>query len=156
MVTARTVSSHAVDRRPLARRSRAVRDALFQGGGFFDPADTIQVKYEMLRSHRVDGRPVAEVAALYGVSRQTLYNVARDFDAYGLLGLSPAKPTEKRGPRGAWKYTTEIVTYALRRRRARRPPTFPDLAREVEQRFAVRASGGGLRCALLRGVRGTP
>jgi hypothetical protein len=147
---ARTSHSRDVDRSPLVQRARPVRDERFQVGGFFDPADVIQVKYEMLRSHRVEGRPVAEVAVLFGVSRQTVYNVARDFDAYGLVGLSPAKPTKKRGPRGGWKYTPEIVTYAARRRRAHRPPSFQELAREVEQRFAVRVNISGLRGVLAR------
>jgi transposase-like protein len=147
---ARTTQSRDIDRHPLVRRARPVRDGRFEAGGFFDAADVIQVKYEMLRSHRVDGRSVAEVAALFGVSRQTVYNVARDFDAYGLLGLSPAKPKRKRGPRGGWKYTPEIVAYAARRRRARRRPSFPELAREVEQRFAVRVNVSGLRGVFAR------
>jgi transposase len=131
-------------------RQCPVLDGRFEAGGFFDPADVVQVRYEMLRSHRVDGRPVAEVATLFGVSRQTVYNVARDFDAYGLLGLSPAKPMRKRGPRGGWKYTPEIVAYVVRRRGAHRPPTFPELAREVERRFAVRVNVNGLRGVFAR------
>jgi hypothetical protein len=35
----------------------AVRASLFTGGGdFFLPQDKVQVKYEMLRAHLVDGR----------------------------------------------------------------------------------------------------
>ena len=46
----------------------AVRDDAFVSHPFFDPRDRVQVKYEMLRRHQVDGRPVTEVAARFGVS----------------------------------------------------------------------------------------
>ncbi len=138
------------DRRPLARRAPAVLDARFPPGAFFDPGDLIQVKYEMLRRHRVEGASVTEVAALYGVSRQTFYKIARDFDVHGLVGLSPAKPKAKPGPRGAWKCTGEVVAYAARRRRARHAPSLVALAREVEQRFGIRVSSGALGSALAR------
>ena len=35
-----------------------VRDPLFRGSDFFDPRDLVQVRYEMLRRHLVDGRVV--------------------------------------------------------------------------------------------------
>jgi transposase len=127
-----------------------VRDERFHPGAFFDPTDVAQVKYEMLRRHRVEGSTVTEVAALYGVSRQTFYKIARDFDVHGLLGLSSAKPRAKPGPRGPWKCTGEVVAYAARRRRARQAPSLAELAREVEERFGVRVSGDALRCALAR------
>jgi transposase len=104
----------------------------------------------MLRRHRVEGTSVTEVAALYGVSRQTFYKIAHDFDAHGLVGLSPAKPKAKPGPRGAWKCTGEVVAYAARRRRARHAPSLVELAREVEQRFGVRVTSGTLGCALAK------
>jgi transposase len=138
------------DRRPLARRAPAVRDERFSPGAFFDPADVVQVKYEMLRRHRVEGLSVTEVAALYGVSRQTFYKAARDFEVHGLAGLGPAKPRSKPGPRGGWKCTGEVVAYAARRRRARAAPSLGALAREVELRFGVRVSDDALRSALAR------
>jgi transposase len=148
--TQRAVCAPAADRRPLARRAPAVRDARFRQGAFFDPADVIQVKYEMLRRHHVEGTSVTELAALFGVSRETFYRVAREFHAHGLLGLTPAKPVAKTGPRGAWKITEEVVAYAVRRRGAKRAPSLVELAREVERRFGVRVSSDCLRCALSR------
>jgi transposase len=142
------------DRRPLAYRGTAVRDVRFRRGAFFDPDDIVQVKYEMLRRHRVDGASVTEVAALYGVSRQTFYEIARSFDEHGLAGLAPARPRAKPGPRGPWKCTGEVVAYAARRRRARRAPSLPELAREVALRFGVRVSSGALGSALARRARG--
>ena len=41
----------------------AVIAPLFAGGGFFLALDKVQVKYEMLRSHLVDGISVTDAAA---------------------------------------------------------------------------------------------
>ena len=47
----------------LLPRPQSVGDQAFAGGhDFFDPRDRVQVKYEMVRRHRVDGRPVSQVA----------------------------------------------------------------------------------------------
>src|SRR2546425_5598176 len=51
----------------------AVRDEAFLRHPFFDPRDRVQVKYEMLRRHRVDGPPVTEVAPTFRVSPQAFY-----------------------------------------------------------------------------------
>jgi transposase len=138
----------AADRRPLDQRAPEVRDERFHPGAFFDPADVIQRKYEMLRRHRVDGLSVTEAAALFGVSRQTFYKVAHDFDVHGLVGLSPAKPKAKTGPRGGWKCTGEVLAYAARRRRQRPALGLAALTREVEERFRIRLTSEALRIAL--------
>src|SRR5208337_2798811 len=44
-----------------------VRDPKFQEGGFFDPRDIVQVKYEMLRRASVEKASVTEVSEEYGV-----------------------------------------------------------------------------------------
>ena len=41
----------------------AVRDALFTGNPFFDAKDLVQVRYEMVRRHQVDGVAISEAAA---------------------------------------------------------------------------------------------
>ena len=51
----------------------AVRDPLFSGNPFFDPRDLVQVRYEMVRRHQVDGLPISDVADVFGVSRPTFY-----------------------------------------------------------------------------------
>jgi hypothetical protein len=48
-----------------------VCDAKFQEGGFFDPRDVVQVKYEMLRRVSVEKASVTDVSDEYGVSRPT-------------------------------------------------------------------------------------
>ncbi|RPJ87276.1 MAG: helix-turn-helix domain-containing protein, partial [Acidobacteria bacterium] len=81
-----------------------VRDPAFQGAEFFDPHDRVQVKYEMVRRHQVEGKPVSEVAEAFGVSRQAFYQAETAFEAKGLVGLVPARP----GPRRAHKCTPEV------------------------------------------------
>ena len=68
------------------------RDELFRSHPFFDPRDIVQVKYEMLRSVRRDGRSVSESAARFGLSRPTWYQAQRAYDAGGLAALAPGKP----------------------------------------------------------------
>jgi len=78
----------------LNRRVAAVTDELFQQSEFFDPADSVQVKYEMLRQVQVEGQPVSEAARAFGFSRPSFYQVQAAFDESGLPGLLP----HKRGP----------------------------------------------------------
>ncbi len=68
------------------------------GAPFFDAQDLVQVKYEMLRAHHVDGLPVSRVARLYGLSRQTFYLVDAAFRRARLLGLLPGRPGPKACP----------------------------------------------------------
>src|SRR6266849_4131641 len=51
-------------------RPESVLAQLFVSGGpFFFAFDKVQVKYEMLLAHRVDGRPVVSAASERGYSR---------------------------------------------------------------------------------------
>jgi hypothetical protein len=47
-------------------RADAVSAELFAHGGFFLAADKVQVKYEMLRAHLLDGVSVTAAAAAHG------------------------------------------------------------------------------------------
>jgi len=85
-----------------------IHDQAFLHDPFFDPRDRVQVKYEMVRRHRVEGRPVTEVAAAFSVSRQAYYEAATAFEADGLPGLLPKRP----GPKRAHKCTEEILDFA--------------------------------------------
>ena len=86
-------------------RADAVTAALFAHGGFFLAADKVQVKYEMLRAHLLDGVSVTAAAAGHGYSRAGFYLVAAAFEQAGMSGLLD----EKRGrearsssPRRSW------------------------------------------------------
>jgi transposase len=94
----------------------AVRHELFQSSEFFDPADLVQVKYEMLRQVLVERSSVTEAAAEFGLSRPSFYEAQAAFEESGLLGLVP----EKRGPRRAHKLSAEVVEF-LRAAKAEDP-----------------------------------
>ncbi|MGH2874544.1 MAG: helix-turn-helix domain-containing protein [Solirubrobacteraceae bacterium] len=109
----------------------AVTAAVFaSGGGFFLAADKVQVKYEMLRAHVVDGVSVTEAAAVHGYSRGGFYLVQAAFSEQGMAGLLD----ERRGRRGPLRLTDEIVAFL---RAAPAESSGAALALEVEQRFGV-------------------
>ncbi len=83
-----------------------VRDPLFLYSDFFDPRDLVQVKYEMLRRVRADGRSISESASAFGLSRPSFYLARSAFERDGLCGLLP----KKRGPRRAHKLGAEVMT----------------------------------------------
>jgi len=84
-----------------------VRDPKFQEGGFFDPRDVVQVKYEMLRRVSVEKASVTDASDDYGVSRPTYYQAKADFKEGGIAGLVP----KKRGPRGPHKIQGEVLAF---------------------------------------------
>ena len=86
----------------------------FQSGDFFDVNDSLQTKYEMLRHVRVDGATKAQAAALFGMSRPTLYQAEAAFSRDGLAGLLP----KQRGPKGAHKLTDQVMTFIEQRLQA--------------------------------------
>jgi transposase len=99
------------------------------GSGFFLACEKIQVKYEMLRAHLVDGVPVSQAAATHGYSRAAFYLVAAAFDQSGMVGLLD----ERRGRRGPVKLRPEIVDFI-------RAVTGSgaQIAEQVADRFGVR------------------
>jgi transposase len=110
-------------------RADAVTAALFAHGGFFLAEDKVQVKYEMLRAHLLDGVSVTAAAAAHGYSRAGFYLVTAAFEQAGMSGLLD----DKRGRRGPVKLTAEIVEFLQ---------TAPDrsgaeLAVQVADRFGV-------------------
>ena len=111
-----------------------IRDADFQERGFFDPRDLVQVRYEMLRRHLADGKPVTEVTRDFGMSRQMFYVLLAMFQKEGLLGLLP----RKRGPKAAHKCTDAILVFVSSRRQQDPGRSLQELAAEVEGKFGVR------------------
>lgn len=94
-----------------------VRAGLFrEHPAFFDARDELQVKYEMLRAHFVDGQPVTAVCAAFGYSRQTFYLLRVRFARRGIAGLRDRRP----GPVGPVKCTPDVLAF-LRSQRAHDP-----------------------------------
>jgi transposase len=108
----------------------AVLAPLFTGGsGFFLASDKVQVKYEMLRAHLVDGLSVSEAAAVHGYSRAAFYLVTAAFEQSGMVGLLD----ERRGRRGPVKLRPEIVDFI----RAEAHGSGAQIAEQVADGFGV-------------------
>jgi transposase len=113
-------------------RPEAVTAPLFDGSRtFFLAEDKVQVKYEMLRAHLVEGHAASVAAAAHGYSRAAFYLVAAAFEHAGMLGLLD----ERRGRRGPLKVTPEIAAFV-----AEADPFVSggELAEAVAERFGVR------------------
>jgi transposase len=103
---------------------------LFAAGGFFLAADKVQVKYEMLRAHEVEGLSVSAAARLHGYSRAAYYLVAAAFAEAGMTGLLD----ERRGRRGPLKLTPEIAAFLTA---APAELSGAELAEQVQRRFGI-------------------
>ena len=112
-------------------RPEAVTAPLFNGRElFFLALDKVQVKYEMLRSHVVDGLSATAAAERHGYSRAAFYLITAAFDDAGMRGLLD----EPRGRRGPLKLTSDVMAFV-----ASADPTLSGarLVSEVEARFGV-------------------
>jgi transposase len=127
-------------------RPETVQDEAFAHQEFFDRRDRVQVKYEMLRRHQVEGRPVTEVATAFGVSRQALYAAEAAFTAAGLPGLLP----RPRGPKHAHKCTDEILEFVEQQRVEMPSRSAAAMADAVRERFGVAIHPRSLARALVR------
>jgi hypothetical protein len=122
--------------RTLNPRPEKVTDPAFGPGGFFDPADLVQVKYEMVRKAEAAGVPASRAAADFGFSRQSLY--------------SARAALRERGPKGGHKLTGQVVDLLedlLEADPGLRPA---DLAAEVRERFGVSVHPRSVERALQR------
>lgn len=123
-----------------------VRDEGFERLEFFDARDLVQVKYEMLRRARREGKAVTEVAERFGLSRQTFYEAERKLEETGLAGLVPKRP----GPKGPHKLTEEVMA-AVEAQRGDEPEVSSEaLARYVEEHFGVSVHPRSIERALVR------
>jgi transposase len=130
--------------RTLNSDPQKVTDPAFSAGGFFDPADLLQVKYEMVRRVEVEGVPVSAAARAFGFARQSVYNARAALADGGLAALIPGKP----GPRGGHKLTAEVLDHleALLGQDPRL--SYDDLAAAAAQRFTVTVHPRSVRRAL--------
>jgi transposase len=101
---------------------------------FFAAFDKVQVKYEMLRAHVVDGQTATAAATAHGYSRASFYLVAAAFERSGMVGLLDERP----GRRGPLKLSPEVIAFLAQRRRERPDASGAELARELERALGVR------------------
>ncbi len=112
-------------------RPGAVSAALFVGGDrFFLAEDKLQVKYEMLRAHVVDGWSVTAAAEGHGYSRASFYVASAAFEAGGMTGLLDERP----GRRGPLKLTGDVAAFV---QGADAALSGAEVARQVQARFGV-------------------
>jgi transposase-like protein len=121
-------------------KADAVTDELFQQSEFFDPADSVQVKYEMLRQVQLEGQPVSESARAFGFSRPSFYQAQAAFEEAGLVGLLP----HKRGPRGGHKLTAEVMDFVSGIRGQDPSLSWEQIGRLIQQRFSISVHPGSI------------
>jgi hypothetical protein len=129
-----------------------VADPLFQTSNFFDARDLVQVKYEMVRQVRVDGRPVRHSAAAFGVSRPTFYQAQALLDGGGMAALVPRKP----GPRRSHKLDSDVMGFIGQLRIEDPSLRAADLADRVQQRFRRTVHPRSIERALARQEKKRP
>ena len=119
-----------------------VSDDAFQQHEFLDSRDGVQVRYEMLRRHRLEGKPVSEVARAFGVSRQAFYVTDAAFSEHGIPGLLP----RRRGPKEAHKCTEEVLDFV----RQWRPEGKETLTEAIRRHFGVTINPRSIARAVAR------
>ena len=129
-----------------------VSDPLFTSSDFFDPRDVVQVKYEMVRRVRVDGRSVTESVAAFGFSRPSFYQAQGALEREGLLGLIP----KKRGPHGSHKLDKEVMNFLLQLRAEEPSLTSSALAVRIQEHFARSVHPRSVERALVRHKKKRP
>ncbi len=135
--------------RALHRDPDRVQAKLFERHRFFDPLDKVQVKYEMLRAHAVEGRSVMSVAEEFGFSRETFYTTLAAFEAGGVAWLADGKP----GRPGPLKLTNEAAQWVLDLHRRRRGLGAGQLAEELAEELGIVVSRRTIERLLRRGGR---
>ena len=116
--------------------------------GFFACFDKVQVKYEMLRAHVLDGQTASAAASAHGYSRAAFYLVRSAFDGSGMVGLLDERP----GRRGPLRLSPEVLAFLEARRREMPDASGAQLARELEAALGVRLHRRTVEKAL--GARG--
>ena len=127
-------------------RPQYVTHEPFQFNEFFDPYDLVQVKYEMLRQVRVEGRTVTEAAGTFGFSRPAFYQAQASFERDGLPGLVPKRP----GPRHAHKLSEAVMEFVDQQRAKDRTLRAPALANMIHKRLGLSVHPRSIERALSR------
>ena len=123
-----------------------ITDVLFQVHPFFDPRDLLQVRYEMLRRVRIDGRLVGETATAFGFSRVWLYQLRKRFEIDGLVGLLP----QSKGPRRAHKLSDDVLTFVLETLKAKPELRTTSLPQCVAKNYGISVHLRSIERALAR------
>jgi transposase len=111
-----------------------IEDPLFlELPDFFDARDDLQVRYEMLRAHLVDGDNVSAICRRFCVSRQTFYNLQEKFLNEGTAGLLAKRP----GPKGPSKLTEDVLSFVQQRLQTEASISTSEVLTLVQEEFHV-------------------
>ena len=114
-----------------------VHDERFQEeGGFFDPKDIVQVKYELLRLCHVEGNDVASACARFGFSRTTYYKVYEAF----LDGGIPALMGRPKGRPKPIKLNEIVLGYLIAEKAKNPNLAALKMVSDIMNRYAVKLS----------------
>jgi transposase len=124
----------------------AVQDPLFANHPFFDPRDLVQLRYEMVRRHQVDGLSISDAARAFGVSRPTFYKAQTALADAGLAGLVP----KSRGPRDGHKVSAEVIAFVTRLKADDPRLTTSECLVAIKNRFGIEIHRRSLERGLAR------
>ena len=130
----------------------AVQDPLFISHPFFDPRDLVQLRYEMVRRHQVDGLPISDAARAFGVSRPTFYKAKTALADAGLAGLV-SKP---RGPKEGHKISAEVIAFVTQIKADNPKLTTPECLTAIKDRFNIKFHRRSLERALAKKKKAQP
>jgi len=114
--------------------SDKVIDKLFQDKVFFDKNDILQVKYEMLRCVKEQGRSVSKAVQDFGFSRRNFYKIQSRFEEAGFQGLI----SQKRGPKTPHKLGDEVMEFVIKAIEDDTTLKAPALSQLVQQKFQLK------------------
>ncbi len=129
-----------------------VGDEIFEASDFFDPRDLVQVKYEMVRRVRREGRPVGQTAADFGFSRPSFYQAQAALERGGLAALLPRKP----GPRRAHKLSEEVIDFLEEALATDAALKATGLAERIKKRYGLTVHPRSIERALARRKKKRP
>lgn len=113
-----------------------VSHPLFETLDFFDPLDLPQVRYEMVRSARVEKNTVAQACKLFGFSREYFYKLERAFMARGYIALLGST----MGRRPIIALNQEVVNFIVHRKIEEPKISGEKLRQEIQQFYNVDCS----------------
>ena len=143
---ASTKSKVLHERGSLNPHPQDVTDETFAANEFFDPKDIVQVKYEMLRRVRVEGKSVTQAASAFGFSRVAFYQTKIAYEKGGLSALIP----KHRGPKHAHKLTDTILSFIDKSKTENKSLRAPALSELVQKQFGFSVHPRSIERALSR------
>jgi transposase len=105
-----------------------VKDQNFKHSEFFDPCDAVQVRYELLRSVKIDKKPVTLAVSSYGFSRSIYYQLKTRFEQSGITGLI----SKKRCLHGSYKLNENVMLFIWKNLRDEAPIQAQKLAKQIQ------------------------